>query len=87
MLTLYFPPTFSPPSTPRLLSMAEGRLSHSDSRAHENDIQASSLRDQLKVTMDGLRCETWPVAITRQRGSRGWLTVDDKYSQGLSRGA
>jgi hypothetical protein len=39
----------------RLLTMAEGRLAHSDSRAHENDVEASSLRDQLAGAMDGLR--------------------------------
>ena len=35
--------------------MAEGRLSHSDSRAHETGQEASSLRDQLAATMDSLR--------------------------------
>ena len=50
-------PTYRCAHDNRLLSMAEGRLSHSDSRAHENDLQASSLRDQLTATMDGLRWE------------------------------
>ena len=44
-----------PPPLCRLLSMAEGRLSHSDSRAHETGQEASTLRDQLAATMDSLR--------------------------------
>ena len=35
--------------------MAEGRLSHSDSRAHETNLEAEGLRDQLASAMDALR--------------------------------
>eukprot|EP00798_Chlamydomonas_sp_ICE-L_P020112 gene20112-26838_t len=35
--------------------MAEGRLSHADSRARESEAECGSLRDQLATTLDNLR--------------------------------
>ncbi|KAG1668637.1 hypothetical protein FOA52_002490 [Chlamydomonas sp. UWO 241] len=39
----------------RLLSMAEGRLNHTEARARDNDTESTNLRDQLGATLDNLR--------------------------------